>query len=81
MVRISLIGLTPTHFCACLEPKLGFPTLYGCSFLCSVNNGKKIIVRFVDIHGIIYQHCLNLISISRLLSKSGEGEGYEYILI
>ena len=53
-VVIPLNGLTLSHICACLKPRLGFPTSH--VIVCSVSLVRLIIVHFDDIGGIDVQH-------------------------
>jgi hypothetical protein len=39
----------------------GFLTLYFTVFLCLMLWGEEVIVRFVDIDGIVDNHCLNFL--------------------
>jgi hypothetical protein len=55
----------PITFCVCSRRGPGFPTQHVVFFFfCSMSWGKKeVIVRFVDISGIVYHHCIKFIFI------------------
>jgi hypothetical protein len=55
--KLETSGLTQSHFCACLKRGLGIPSTDDMVFLCSL-----VIVRFVDISGIVDCHCLSFLS-------------------
>jgi hypothetical protein len=38
-------------------------------YACSVTEGENVIVRFVDIGGIVNHHCLNFVYITLLMNK------------
>ena len=57
-VGIPLTGITPPHCCTCPKPGPGFLTSHIVVFLCLVKSRE---VCFVDIGGIIDQHCLEVI--------------------
>jgi hypothetical protein len=58
------IDLTPSHFASAPGEDLDFQHSMSWFFFCSMIWGKKeMIVRFVDIGGIVYDHCINFIFI------------------
>ena len=57
-VGIPLTGITPPHCCTCPKPWPGILTSHIVVFLCLVKSRE---VCFVDIGGIIDQHCLEVI--------------------
>ena len=56
-IIITLIGLTPPHFCACPKQGAGFPTSYVGSLFMFSDLRREVIVRCVDSVGIIDNHC------------------------
>ena len=65
-VGIPLTGIILPHFCACPKPGPGFPTLYVVQL---VQLRWEMIVRFVDIGGIDYHHCLKFLFIENNMSN------------
>jgi hypothetical protein len=63
---IPLTSLTPPHFSVCLMPGPGFPT--SCVVICFRSWLSELrwnmSVRFVDIGGIAYHHCLKFLFIN-----------------
>jgi hypothetical protein len=62
---IPLTGLTPPHICACPKTGPGFSTPYVMVFFFWVFSELtwEVIVRFVDIGGIVDHYCLNFLFI------------------
>jgi hypothetical protein len=65
-VGISLTGLTLPHFCACPKPGPGFPTSYVVVFFVFSKLRCPVIVRFVDIRGIVDHNLIKIISLHLL---------------
>ena len=63
---MGLINLfNPTTFCACSKPKSGFPiSCYIVFFLVFSELKWEVIVRFVNICGIVDYHCVKFLFIS-----------------
>ena len=64
---IPVSVLTPPHFCACTKPGLGFPTSYVVVFFMFSELRGEVIVRLVNIGGIVGYHCLNCLFINLIL--------------
>ena len=62
-VGIPLNGLTSPHCCACPKPRPGFPASNVVIFFVLMEWRSDEIVRFVNIGGIDYHHCLNSLSL------------------
>ena len=62
-VVIPLTSLSPPHVCACSKSKPGFSTSYVVVFSMFNYLRLKVVVRFVDIRGIVDHHCLNFLFI------------------
>jgi hypothetical protein len=60
-VGIPSFGLTLPLFCACPKSGHGFATSYVMVVLVFSELRGEVIVRFVDIGGIVDHHCLNFI--------------------
>ena len=61
-MNISITCLTPPLFCACSKTDLGFSTSYDVVFFTFNDLRGKVIVRVVDIGGIVDYHCLSFLS-------------------
>ena len=53
-------GLTPPYFCVCPNPEHGLPISYVVDAFVFNNLKGDVIVRFVDIGGVVDHHCLSL---------------------
>jgi hypothetical protein len=60
LVGIPLTGLASPHFCARPKPGSGFPMPYAMVFFMFNEMRLEVIVRFVDIGGIVDHHSLKL---------------------
>ena len=63
-LEIPLTGLTLPQLCACLKPAHESPTLVSYAVVCFLSSmiwGKKWILVFVNIGGIVDHHCLNFL--------------------
>jgi len=60
---MPLTGLILLHFCACPKPGSGFLMSYAIVFFVYNDLRLELIVCFVDICGIVNDHCLNFLFI------------------
>ena len=66
-----LTGLTLPHFFSSPKPGSEFPRPYAMFFFSSLNGLRsEVIVRFVDIGGIVDHHCLNVLFITCLYQSN-----------
>ena len=70
---IPLTSLTPTYCCACPKAGPGFPTSYAVVFFFVSELRSEVVVRFVDIGGIVdhHYHYFNCLSMYRHCNKNG----------
>jgi len=61
MVGIPLNGTTRQHLCACPNPGPEFPSDYIVDLFVFDDFMWEVVVRFVDIGGIVYHHCFHLL--------------------
>ena len=69
---IPLAGLTLPHACAFPKPGPGFPTSYVVVFFVFIELKWEVVVRFVDIGGIIDHHYLHFLFIIRTQNYNRE---------
>ena len=68
---MPLTGLTLPHFFSSPMPGSEFPRPYAMFFFSSLNGLRsEVIVRFVDIGGIVDHHCLNVLFITCLYQSN-----------
>ena len=56
--------VTPPHLCACLKLEPGFLFTYVVGFFVFSNLGSDVVVRFVNIGGLVQNHYLNFLFIT-----------------
>jgi hypothetical protein len=64
---IAFIGLTLLHLCACSKPGHAFQSSYFVLvvvLLCSMRMKREVIIRLVEIGGIVDHRCLNSLFIA-----------------
>ena len=68
-IRKQTTCKTPPHFCACLKPRSRFPTSYAMVLFMFNDLRREVIVRLVDISGIVVNQCLSYHGKIRLISS------------
>jgi hypothetical protein len=80
--KTYLFGSTLSHFCACSKPGPGFSMSYVMVFFVFSEWRWEVIVRFVDIYGIVYHHSLNILfSIPQTYPNSRGRRGHDHMVV